>query len=109
MNTRSLFQHQAVTTARTYMIMGVFLVVVIGVGYWLSIKFQNPVFLYVMIGFSIVTNIVSYWFSDSIALRMSGARPVDPARCPRYYAITADLSARANLPMPKPTCRWPTR
>lgn len=98
---KSLFQHQIATTARTYMIMGVFLVIVIGIGYWLSVRFQNPVFLYGMIGFSVVINIISYWFSDSIALRMSCAKEATKAEYPDYFRITERLTMKAQLPMPR--------
>jgi heat shock protein HtpX len=98
---QSLFQHQSATTARTYTIMGVFFVVVIAIGYWLSVHFQNSAILYGLIGFSIVTNIVSYWFSDSIALRMSGASLADESEYREYYSITRNLCMKANLPMPK--------
>lgn len=100
-SSQSLFQHQSATTARTYTIMGVFFVVVIAIGYWLSVHFQNSAILYGLIGFSIVTNIVSYWFSDSIALRMSGASVADDSEYREYYAITRNLCVKANLPMPR--------
>jgi heat shock protein HtpX len=46
-------------------------------------------------------NIGTYWFSDRIVLRMHNAREVDPAQSPELYAMVRDLSARADLPMPK--------
>jgi heat shock protein HtpX len=46
-------------------------------------------------------NIGTYWFSDRIVLRMHNAREVDPAQSPELYAMVRDLSARAELPVPK--------
>lgn len=54
-----------------------------------------------MVGFvfAVVTNFVSYWFSDSIVLRMYGAQEVGPGH--RLYEIVSRLAARANLPQPR--------
>jgi heat shock protein HtpX len=48
-----------------------------------------------------VMNIGAYWFSDQIALRMAGARPVSEVEAPELFRIVADLSRQAGLPMPK--------
>jgi heat shock protein HtpX len=45
-------------------------------------------------------NFLSYWFSDKMALMMSGARAVDRAQAPELYAIVEKLTRRAGLPMP---------
>jgi heat shock protein HtpX len=47
------------------------------------------------------TNLFAYWNADKMVLRMQGAREVGRATAPEYYDIVANLSARANLPMPK--------
>jgi heat shock protein HtpX len=44
-------------------------------------------------------NLVSYFFSDKIALMATGAREVGPDH--ELYQITAKLAQRANLPMPR--------
>jgi heat shock protein HtpX len=46
-------------------------------------------------------NGVSYFFSDSIALRSSGAQPVTREQLPRLYEVMERLVAKARLPMPK--------
>jgi heat shock protein HtpX len=50
---------------------------------------------------AVVINFGSYWFSDSIALRMAGAREVSPAEAPELHATVARLAAKAGLPMPR--------
>ena len=52
-------------------------------------------------GLAIVMNLGSYWFSDKIVLKMTGAQPVDPQQAPDLYRMTQTLVQRANLPMPK--------
>ncbi len=43
----------------------------------------------------------SYFFSDRLAIRAARAVEVDRAQLPQYYEIMEDLTARANLPMPR--------
>lgn len=51
--------------------------------------------------FAVVMNIGSYWFSDTIVLRMHGAREVGAGEAPEIYAMVQRLSQKANIPMPK--------
>jgi heat shock protein HtpX len=51
--------------------------------------------------FASVMNLVSYWFSDKIVLRMYNAREVTESEAPVLYGITRDLAQRMNMPMPK--------
>src|SRR5581483_4196092 len=43
----------------------------------------------------------SYWFSDTIAVKAARAVPVTEAEAPGLYGIVRELTARANMPMPK--------
>ena len=43
----------------------------------------------------------SYWFSDKLAIRSAKAQPVTREQMPQYYEIMEDLTARANMPMPR--------
>ncbi|MGZ5388128.1 MAG: zinc metalloprotease HtpX [Solirubrobacterales bacterium] len=70
--------------------------------------------LFVVIGFAIggaetallflfvgaIMNLGAYWFSDKIALKMSGAKPISEQEAPRLYQMVRDLTTRAGLPMP---------
>ena len=46
-------------------------------------------------------NLGSYFFSDQIALAMSGAQPISREEAPRLYAIVERLAGKANLPAPR--------
>src|SRR5436190_20646946 len=50
---------------------------------------------------SALLNLVSYFFSDKIALSMYRAQPVTREQLPRVYSVVERLTQRANLPMPK--------
>jgi heat shock protein HtpX len=48
-----------------------------------------------------VMNFGAYWFSDKVALAMSGAQPVDESQAPQLYGMVRNLATRAQLPMPR--------
>lgn len=92
MNQGSLYNN-----AKTFMLLAGLTGLLIGAGYLMGGR--NG--LIIMVGITIVMNFVSYWFSDKIALAMSGAREVNPAEAPQLYPTIQHLTQRANLPMPR--------
>ena len=59
---------------------------------------RGLVFALVLAG---VMNLGTYFFSDKIALSMSGAQPVSQEEDPRIYQIVGRLAAKAGIPVPK--------
>jgi heat shock protein HtpX len=51
--------------------------------------------------FAIAMNIGSYWFSDKLALKMTGAKEVTPDEEPQLHRIVEEVSAMAGLPKPR--------
>jgi heat shock protein HtpX len=51
--------------------------------------------------FAVVMNVGSYWFSDSIVLRMHNAQPITAQDSPEIYTMVERLARNANIPMPK--------
>ena len=97
----TIYTHQSSNVAKTYILMGIFLAVVIGLGFLISNYYENPALLYVAVIFSIVMNFVSYWWSDKIALSLSRARPASREEFFDLYTVTENLSIAAGLPMPR--------
>lgn len=57
--------------------------------------------LMIALVFAGVMNFVGYWFSDKIALAMSGAQPVSESEAPDFHRLVRELCLRAELPMPR--------
>lgn len=51
-------------------------------------------------GLAVLMNMGAWWFSDKIALKMSGAREVSPTDAPTLHRMVEQLAERANLPKP---------
>jgi len=50
---------------------------------------------------SVLMNFGSYWFSDTLVLKMYNAQPVTQVEAPALYDAVDSLSARARIPIPK--------
>ena len=46
-------------------------------------------------------NFFSYWFSDTMVLKMYNAQEVDETSAPQFYGMVRELAQRAQLPMPR--------
>ena len=81
--------------------MGVFLGIVVLVGWLLAQYYGNPAILYVAVGFASVTNVWAYWFSDSVAIASTGAIPADEVQYKTLHQIVENLAITAGLPKPR--------
>lgn len=97
----TLYTQQARNIRRTYLLMGLFLLFVIAFGWGASWYLNNPLILYVTVFLALATNIYSYWYSDRLVLKMTGARQVTVEEAPELYRIVENLAITAGLPMPK--------
>jgi heat shock protein HtpX len=53
------------------------------------------------LGFAAFMNLIMYWFSDKIVLKMGGAKLVTQDQAPRVYAALNRLSAASGTKMPR--------
>ncbi|AKM84206.1 MAG: Protease HtpX-like protein [Candidatus Campbellbacteria bacterium GW2011_GWD1_35_49] len=97
----TLYTHQDSNIRKTWFLMTVFFVIIICLGWAFSYYFENPAILSFAIIFSILMNITSYWYSDKIALKMSGAIPADEIKFQDLHNIVENLSITAGLPKPR--------
>ncbi len=57
--------------------------------------------LYFALFMAFIMNMVGYWFSDKIALAMSGAKEVSANEAPELHQMVEKLSVQAGLPKPR--------
>ncbi|MBU0612087.1 M48 family metalloprotease [Patescibacteria group bacterium] len=81
--------------------MSAFFVIVIGIGFFFSQYYGDPNILYFFVIFSIGMNIMSYWYSDKIALALNRAKQIKREESRDLWNIVENLSITAGLPMPK--------
>jgi len=84
-------------TLKTGLLMALLFGLFMALGRWLG----GPGGLVIGFALALATNFFAYWFSDKMALAMSGAQEVDEARAPDLYAMVRRLARNANLPMPR--------
>lgn len=111
----TLYTHQESNISKTWLLMLTMFILIVAVGWFLSYYYNNPTILIVAVAFSIGLNIFSYWFSDKIALSMSGAKPTfdtdsrdasgrSQTILPQYIElnrIVENLAITAGLPKPR--------
>lgn len=96
-----IYGHQGANVKKSWALMVTFLVVVIMIGWLFSFIYQSPGILYFAIFFSIAMNFFSYWYSDKIILKMTGAISISRESHRDLWNIVENLSITAGLPMPK--------
>jgi len=86
---------------RTTVIMTLFVAFVIGLGYVFSRALGIDWIFPVAIVIAIVQAFSSYWWSDKVALAISGAREVEKKDAPELYRLVENIAITAGLPTPR--------
>lgn len=97
----NLYTHQSGNVAKTWLIMSMFFVLIMFIGWFASVYTQDVSILYIAVFVSIAMNIASYWWSDKIVLSMTGAKPASKETHYELYTLVENLAITAGLPMPK--------
>ena len=97
----TLYTQQSKNVARTWLLMSLFFVIIIAIGFFFAQYYGNVNILYFFVVFSVGMNVVSYWYSDKIALALNRAREIKKEDNPMLWNVVENLSITAGLPMPK--------
>ncbi|OGD67613.1 zinc metalloprotease HtpX [Candidatus Berkelbacteria bacterium RIFCSPHIGHO2_12_FULL_36_9] len=85
----------------TVLLIGIFLVVIIFLGWFFSYQFNNQLILVIAVIIAVSQAFISYYYSDKITLAISGAHEVKHNENPQLYHIVENLCITAGLPVPK--------
>ena len=96
----NLYEYKDSNIRKTYFLFAVFLTGIIGLGWIFSTVLQTQWILPFAVVFSVVSAIISYWYSDKIALGLSHSIPIKKHDNPQLYNIIENLCITAGLPTP---------
>ena len=97
----TLYTQSDKNTRSTYILMAVFLVFVIAIGWIFSEAMGSSFILWIAVIVSILMSVGSYWYSDKIVLKMSKAKLVKFEDNKELYRLVENLCITAGLPLPK--------
>ncbi len=97
----TLYTHAESNIRKTWILITLFLVFIIGLGWIFSYIFQNPSILIYAVIFSLLMNIISFWHSDKIVLSLTRAKPIEKDDNPELYRVVENLCITVGLPLPK--------
>jgi|ERR1035437_3435509 heat shock protein HtpX len=97
----NIYTEQGKNVRKTWLLMTLFFVLIILIGYFFAYYYQNSAILIFAILFSIIMNILSYWYSDKIVLKIHRAREATRQDFFDLYTVTENLAITAGLPKPK--------
>jgi heat shock protein HtpX len=89
--------HRSHNGLKTAALLGLLSSLILLIGWWLG----GSGGLVIALVIALAMNGVSYFFSDKIALRAMGSRPVSEAEAPQLSAMVRELSQQAGQPMPR--------
>jgi heat shock protein HtpX len=82
---------------KSYTLLTVLTILVVVIGMLLG----GQVGMIFALGLALIFNGVTYWYSDKIAIKMTGSKPTSRNEYPELYTLVEELTQRAKLPMPK--------
>lgn len=97
----TLYSQVANNVRKTFALIFVFALVIIFLGWLFGQIFDSSFFVYCAVFISIIMTFSSYWYSDKIVLRTTGAEPIEKQDNPELYRLVENLCISAGLPMPK--------
>ncbi len=96
-----LYQNQKSNIFKTWFYLLVFALLLTSVGFIASAMFGSITFMYLGLAMAIGTNFFSYFFSDSMVLKMSGAHQLGSGERQDLVNMVEKLAMEKGIPTPK--------
>lgn len=98
-----MYNQIAANKRKTFLLIGVFFILILALGYLFDYLFQSGgSWVFMAVGISIVMSLVGYYSGDKIALWQAGAKgPIKQEDNPYVYRMVENLAITSGLPMPK--------
>ena len=88
-------------TAKTAVLLAAITGLFLLIGFLIGVLLGGMTGLITAFVFAGLMNFFAYWSSDTLALRMAGAKAVTQEEQPRLHAVVEQVAALANVPKPK--------
>lgn len=96
-----MYTQISINRRRTIYMFVIFFALIVAIGWALSYLYDNALILYLAIGIAVIQSWISYFFSDSIALSVSGAKEAPRDQFIELHRLVENLAITAGLPKPK--------
>ncbi|MFA5270326.1 MAG: M48 family metallopeptidase [Patescibacteria group bacterium] len=99
-----MYQQIESNQRKTVLLMALFCILILGLGYALSVYYNDSGILVVALIVSILSNYVSYWWGDKAILGLSGARLLSheqDLKERQIYHLVENLCIAAGTPLPQ--------
>lgn len=97
----TLYDNIASNKRNTSLLIGLFLIIIVGLGWLFSYLLDTPIILPIAIIIAILQTLISYYYSDSITMAISGARELKREEALELHRIVENLAITAGLPTPR--------
>lgn len=97
----TLYDNIASNKRNTSLLIGLFLIIIIALGWIFSYLLDTPVILPIAIIIATLQTLISYYYSDSITMAISGARELKRKEALELHRIVENLAITAGLPTPR--------
>lgn len=97
----TLYNQVSSNKAKSLVYISLFIGLVASLGWFASYYFNSYIIFPIALLISIAMSFTSYWYSDKIALGVSGAKEIKKKDNPYVYRMVENLAITAGLPMPR--------